>query len=237
MSELDFVMMGTNQNEGTVQAPMEYPDGLTPEDPLSVDQVHQTELNFFHDLPVNPTAEDFQMADEFYPPTEGANATADFIRDERFLYLTRAMLQELGEQGVPTYKYLFNYTRSDECRGYPANLGVVHGADAPFVFYNATLLEGVLGFASNCTSFEPEAQSLADIMTREWGSFLSEGRPTSVWPLYNNASNISLVFGTDSENPVTGSEGKLVGTVVNYQQEESDWFWDLYMNRVLPANQ
>jgi carboxylesterase type B len=109
----------------------------------------------------------------------------------------RLLAETYAAAGLPVYSYLWNVI----VNGLPDPIyGATHFQEVAFVFDN---VEG-RGYSVSPFAGKPETYvELADLMSKQWVSFIHAGVPTGKgvsWPEYKADSRVNLVFDTNADN-------------------------------------
>ncbi len=184
-----------------------------------------TESTFFPFTPLGPMDDDAllkQVGDYVHADAATAKGLIDIYRtenpgrDNTFVFQlissdwwmrNDVLIQaerKAAQGGAPAYVYQFD--KLSPARG--GALHCPHGSEIPYVFDN-------LAAAADLCGTGPQAQALADVMSRAWTGFARTGVPGGVglpaWPAYSADSRAVMVFDDQSRVQIDpGGPGRAV---------------------------
>ena len=167
------VMLGTNQDEGTLFLFLAGLMGLT-------SAQYTATVTLIFGLKTADVLKEYPVASYTSP----ALALADLLADLAFICPTRRSARALTAAGQSAYVYHFTVKPSFSLLAW---LGAYHSAEIPFVFGNAT-------------KFTKEEEALSGKMMGFWTTFASSGDPndpksSTLWPKYDKTSDQHQVLG------------------------------------------
>jgi hypothetical protein len=178
------VLIGFNTDEGTI----------------FTDDTHASAVSFFAAIFGNDTCSANAALKQFSPALYDSNYQANAAGLATYFFQCPSNTLLRGVQAKrPSgkfYAYMFAHTpswfatscassQSPSTDAFCAPLGVMHGADVPFVF------------GHSLHAFTPEEQGMSDNIIAAWVAFASTGNPGDFWPAWEPVNQMAMLISTD----------------------------------------
>lgn len=153
---------------------------------------------------------------------------ATYTGDQQLHSSRRLTAQSWAKNGVPLYSYHFNVLTN----GVDPHVGVTHGVEIPFVFYDVTGAGATS--QGNANPFEGKPASykhLSALMTKMWINFVNDLDPVSAgiggvqWPVYSLDAPQNLVFDANVTNLAYVEDDSYRTEAINFIIENYEKYW------------